>query len=494
MKRIAFWLFSAFAVLYVATTRGHFTGTDEITIYQATRSIWEEGSLATNARLPTSFPARGGGTVGAYSPAQSILAVPLYGLGKAVDRALRRAGRGDWVRTLAGPVIESGGADYRWGGDVEIFFVNLLNAFVTALLVSIFFLFSVDLGATVSSALSAAFLIGLATYIAPFSTGFLQHPLESALILAAFRYLFLDARSPSRRIRFRAGACLALLILLRPQSVIAVPALAGYGLIPLWRRRRDFPSRESFLRRCAPLLGPVALAIAADIATDQVKFGVWTRLGMKPRFGLPSLTALHGFLLSPGDSLFLYTPLLLLLPWLLRVFFRRHRLEAAAATLLSVSYLFFYASFKVWHGLWSAIGPRYLVPVVPVLLLPLAEWIDARGRARAWVAIAPLAVAGFFVQAVNAATNFGFVANHEGYPAFRPKFGFLFVPAMAPILAEARTVLFEGGARVDMWLLNVGRELGPSRLLEIALPLAGLFAFSLWRIARALRRLPRRAG
>jgi hypothetical protein len=385
-------------------------------------------------------------------------------------------------------VIESGGPDYRWGGDVEMFFVNLFNAFVTALLVSLFFLFSMELGATAGSALAASMLLGAATYLAPFSGGFLQHPSEALLILAAFRLLFLDSRSPSPRERLQAGICLALLLLLRPQAVVAVPAFAIYVVLSVRRRRRGSPGRESAVRGLVPVLLPVAVAIVADVIFDQAKFGVWTRLNWQvhqPRFGLPSLTALHGFLLSPGDSVFLFTPLLLLLPWTMRLFFRRHRDEAVAASFLAVSYLLFYSSFRVWHGLWSAVGPRYLMPVVPVLLLPLAEWIDSSGQ-RAWLAIAPLSVIGFLVQAVNMATNFGFVAYHEGYPDFQPEYGFLFIPASAPIAAEARTI-FQGDARVDFWLLNVRRGFGLSRVVEIAFPLAVLLAFFVWRLSRALR-------
>ena len=489
--RIARWIFCALAALYVATTRGHFVGTDEVTMYQTTRSIWEDGSLATNARLPNSLPARGGGTVGSYTPALSVAAVPFYVAGKAVGAALRRAGREDWVRTLGGPVIESGGADYRWGGDVEMFFVNLFNAFVTALLVSLFFLFSMELGASAGGAVAASVLLGAATYVAPYSDGFLQHPSEAVLLLAAFRLLYRDARAPSRRRRFGAGICLALLLLLRPQTVIAVPAFAAYVVLCIWNRRRGSPAKESVLRGLFPLLFPAAIAVVTDVILDQAKFGVWTRITWRvrqPRFGLPSLTALHGFLLSPGDSVFLFTPLLLLLPWTLPLFFRRHRAEAAAVSLLAVSYLLFYASFRVWHGLWSAMGPRYLMPVIPLLLLPLGEWIDSRSRARAWLALAPLAAAGIFVQAVNVATNFGFVANHEGYPDFEPEAGFLFVPESSPIAAAWRAIR-EGGARVDLWLLNVGRGFGSARLLQIAVPLAAVFLFSLFRLIAAVRAL-----
>lgn len=491
-SRIARWIFCSFAVLYIATTRGHFVGTDEVTMYQTTRSIWEEGSLATNARLPNSLPARGGGTVGSYTPAQSVAAVPFYVLGKAVGEWLRRAGSEDWAQTLGGPVIESGGSDYRWGGDVEMFFVNLFNAFVTALLVSLFFLFSMDLGATAGSALAASLLLGVATYVAPYSGGFLQHPSEAVLILAAFRFLYRDSRTPSRRRRLAAGICLSLLLLLRPQSVVAVPALAFYVVLSVRRRRQGSPARESVVRGLVPVLLPAAVAIVADVIFDQVKFGVWTRVTWQvhqPRFGLPSLTALRGFLLSPGDSVFVFTPLLLLLPWTFRLFFRRHRAEAVAVSLLAVSYLLFYSSFRVWHGLWSAMGPRYLMPMIPLLLLPLGEWIDSRGAGRAWLALAPLAVAGFFVQAVNVLTNFGFVLNHEGYPDFHPPFGFLFIPSASPIAAEVRAIV-AGGSPVDMWLVNVWRGFGPLRVLQVGLPLAALFLFCVWRLRRELRAIP----
>ena len=127
-----------------------------------------------------------------------------------------------------------------------------------------------------------------------------------------------------------------------------------------------------------------------------------------------------------------------------------------------------------------------------MLLLPLAEWIDARG-ARAWLAIAPLAAAGFLVQVITAATNFGFIANSEGYPDFRPQFGFLFVPASAPIAAEARAI-FAGDGRVDFWLLNVWRSFGPVRVAEIAIPLALLFALCMWRLGRALHAFRREAA
>jgi len=87
---------------------------------------------------------------------------------------------------------------------------------------------------------------------------------------------------------------------------------------------------------------------------------------------------------------------------------------------------------------------------------------------------------------VNVATNFAYVYNREGYLTFRPAYGFLFIPRVSPIAAASRA-FFDGGAMIDMWLVAVERRFGLGRLLEIALPLAAIVAFSLWRLRRALR-------
>ncbi|MGH9441894.1 MAG: tetratricopeptide repeat protein [Thermoanaerobaculia bacterium] len=495
--RTGLWIFFAFTVIFVATTRGHFIGTDEVMLYQTAQSIWENGNLLTDSRLPATLPTRHGGAMGVLSPAQSVAALPLYALGRAVERTLKRAGKEDWIRTFAGGVLENGDSGYRWGGDVPIFFVDLFNAFVTAGLCSLFFLFASGLGASPRSALAATLLLGLTTYAAPFSTGFLQHPSEALLLLAAFFFLFRDSRRPSARLRAAAGGALALLILVRPPALVGVPALAIYAAVAIRRRGRSGVFSRRFTGEILPFLLPLATGLAVHLAVNHFKFGTWHLAGgyadksfgtLSERFGLPSFTAVYGFLLSPGESIFFFTPLLCLLPWILPEFFRRHRSEAAAAAFLALSYFGFYSTFSLWHGLWSAMGPRYLMPIVPVLLLPLAEWMDSHGR-RAWLAIAPMALAGFFVTVLNVAVNFAYAYNHDGLPAFHPEYGFLFIPNISPLASESRA-LIAGDGRVDMWIINVERTFGVGRFLEILVPLVAILAFCVWRIRRSMREAP----
>lgn len=480
------WLFLAFLVLYVGVTRGHFIGTDEIAVYQATRSLWEEGNLSTG-HINNTFRGRDGRFYGQYSAGQSVAALPLYALGTWLGRALDAAGLPDWKRTFAGPSI--GTEPSRWGGDIEMFFVNLYNAIVTALLCAVFFAFSVRLGAAPRWSLASSTLLGLTSYVAPFSVGFLQHSSEALFLLSAFYFLFLDSREPSWRSRAWSGVMVALMLLFRFPSVVALPALAGYLLWTTLRRRppdtavaRQF---RDMLRQALPLIAGGAAGFLGHLAVNYIKFETIWGFYNNEGFHTPLGTGLYAFLLSPGDSIFLYTPLLLLIPWALWHFTRRYPAEAALILSLTASYLVFYGKYTAWHGLWSALGPRYLVPIMALLLLPLATWMEHRGRA-AWLVVGPLAAAGFWAQLVHVAVNFAYVYHRERYPDFQPPYGFLFVPGLAPLLAHTRALL-SGDQRVDMWLVNIDRDFGFPRVLVIALPLLSLLAFCLVRLARSLR-------
>lgn len=395
--RAAVWIFLAFSVLYVGITRGHFIVTDEIAVYQATRSLWEEGNLSTGW-MNNTFPGRDGRYYAVYSPGLSVASLPLYGLGKYLGRALARAGRQDWIAIFAGPSI--GWEPTRWGGNIEIFFVNLLNCFTTALLCAVFFAFSLRLGVSPRWSLVSTAFLGLTSYVAPFSTRFLQHSSEALFLLWAFYFLFSNARHPDWRSRAWAGVMVALMLLFRFPSVVALPGLALYLLWSVWQcRPADRKVRSYFpeaLKQVVPFVVPVVAGIALHLAVNYLKFGTVSLAGGygQNRFTTPLLKGHYGFLLSSGDSIFLFTPLLLLLPWTVRHFSRRYRTEALLLAFLGTSYLVFYGTFEHWHGLWSALGLRYLVPIVPLLLLPLGGRMEQGGR-KAWLALAPLAAIGF---------------------------------------------------------------------------------------------------
>jgi hypothetical protein len=173
---------------------------------------------------------------------------------------------------------------------------------------------------------------------------------------------------------------------------------------------------------------------------------IWQRLS-EDWLALPFWTGFRGLVLSPGKSLFLYSPwLLLAVPgtWL---FWRRHGRDGALVVWLPLLVVLLYSKKLVWHG--GSWGPRYMLPVVPLLALaalPAIAWCLAGGRARR------VALAGLFALSVGVQL-IGIGKDPEQYPSMAREF-------VVPALPDYGTRL--GG--YDYWLARGGPEL--SRALQ----------------------------
>jgi hypothetical protein len=137
---------------------------------------------------------------------------------------------------------------------------------------------------------------------------------------------------------------------------------------------------------------------------NAVRFGSPLDTGYSDEgFTTPLYVGLYGLLFSPGKSIFLYAPVTLLsVPGLVHLW-RRHWAEAGLAGGVAMVTLVYYAVWWAWYGGWSW-GPRFLVPALPFLVLPLGALLLDRVWAR-W-ALAPLALAGVVVQVLGALVDF----------------------------------------------------------------------------------------
>jgi hypothetical protein len=231
------------------------------------------------------------------------------------------------------------------------------------------------------------------------------------------------------------------------------------------------------------MIAGAGLAFAAHAAVQYLKFGTIGFVGnyATVSFDAPLTQSLRGFLFSPGDSIFLFTPLLVLVPWTFREFIRRFTtLSVFLFAEVAIALIAFGMNHN-WHGMWC-FGPRYLTFLVPLLMLPLALWLQDRGR-RAWLVTGLLGLAGLWMQVINVAVNYWLVTLHERYLDARPEFSFLFSVRESPILAHSRAML-AGDGRVDMWLVNVWRTGGAGPVLAFAVPLVAVMGLAGWRAWR----------
>jgi hypothetical protein len=464
-----------FFLFYALFTHGHFSGTDELTVFESTQSLAEQGDLVVSP-APCAHPGRGGRLHGCFAAGQSFLALPFYVTGKLARTLLP----GVWERRLGGPTMRSG----RWSGrSVEIFAVTLYAPVVSGLLVGLFFLFQRRLGISLRVALLTAALVGVCSYVATQSVYFLRHTTEALVVLGAL-YALLGFRQEGRLGMLAAGSLLASVTLL-----VRVPmAVAGLGLgvhlaTSLWERWRVQRNREWLGRSALAVLGPAACVAAVHVAINTWKWSHWMRSPMlaqsEDRFTAPPLEGLVGLLTSPGGSVFLYTPLLLLLPWTFRSFWRLHRLEAVTIIVISLSILAISSPFYTWHGLWSAPGSRYMFVAVVLLLVPLGTWLEHPLRRTGRVALWVLAGAGALVQFTWLLVSLPAVSWAMGYPKDDPRMLFLFEPEQSPLLGGLR-LLWSGPWDIWLWWLWrgwPGESGSPAAVVTILV--GWTFAFSL---------------
>ncbi|HEX3724267.1 MAG TPA: hypothetical protein VHV31_15880, partial [Nitrolancea sp.] len=199
-----------------------------------------------------------------------------------------------------------------------------------------------------------------------------------------------------------------------------------------------------------------------------------------PAFGnildgsLDIFVGLYGNLLSPGRSIFLYSPPLILALLMFRQFYRRFPYEALLVAGIAVCYIVLYSIPLDWDGGWSW-GPRYLLAIVPFLMLPLGYFFTSRARIALAVAFGIL---GAGIQLLGIIINYSFVYWDWTYMKLVPSNAFLFVPGISPIPNNFRDLL--AGKNVDMWIVWSYHQSGLMAVLGIAgisfsLFMAGLF-------------------
>ncbi|MCK6485710.1 MAG: hypothetical protein HUU22_14955 [Phycisphaerae bacterium] len=253
---------------------------------------------------------------------------------------------------------------------------------------------------------AAALSLGLGTLMLPFATLFFDHVPVAALLLASFclMYLVREQVTPIRprpRLLF-AGLLAGTAVVTNYAAVLIVALLGLYGLLTLRPRGRIAWFVLGGLGPAALLCGyhwacfgdPWTIVNKHQAAMFQS--GEDHFLGV---FSLPDPLVLLKLLCSPHRGLLIFCPVLILAAhgfWMMRT---RRRAEMLLCLAVFATLWLMNAAFNGWHGGHST-GPRYLIPALPFLALPLAL-VFARLK---WLA-APLAVVSaaimFFVTAVD---------------------------------------------------------------------------------------------
>ncbi len=275
------------------------------------------------------------------------------------------------------------GAERLLGIDVDASWVINVNAWlsgvasvalVAAFGVVVFWRLALRLSqGRTDASLFATLAFAFATLYFPYATMLYEHDLVAVCLLAAFLLAF-DAPTLPRI--FGAGVCAGAAIVFSYLSVVAVAILGAYVVARVRRRAGAL----AFATGTIPPLVILAAYnfacfgsfIATNYAWENPAFKVASG-GVLGVFAAPDAGALLALLVSPHRGLFAGTPVLVLGAIGLIAMLRSPRLRPEGFVCLAMiaHVLVFNMSFKAWHAGWAC-GPRYLIPALPFLALPIA--------------------------------------------------------------------------------------------------------------------------
>lgn len=355
-------LFGVYASFYASL--GH----NEAAHLDLVRALAEEGSLSVDSYRYNSadLVVKDGRTFSNKAPGAALLALPAFVAARAAVRPLSLAPAAAW--------------------DLVAYLTTLGSIGLLSCLAAVATFGSLSRAWGEGAALAAVLAVWLATPLFPFSTMLFGHAASAALIALAAARLFDRAAPGSASRDAAAGLALGLAVATEyPAAVVALPLLLyglcarsrgaavalalgfGAGLLPLSLYQRlafgsvFFPSYQAYVEegRRAPFPGHARGLLGV----------AWPGLA-----GL--LDTLAEITIRPARGLLRLSPVLILaIPGLVLVARVGRRREAATIALASAALLILNAcygdSIAYWGG-GTSLGPRLLIPALPLLAMPLA--------------------------------------------------------------------------------------------------------------------------
>jgi hypothetical protein len=458
-------VFGAYAYFYQAG------GWNQNSRFDLTRALVEDHSLAIDrlTRNTGDNSARNGHIFCDKAPGVSLAGAVPYALVYAVSGS-RTPGLAylAWTSWLA-----------------TVFAVSLPSALGVLALAYLLAAFGVRAGPRLG--LAAAW--GLATLAFPYATLYYGHQLIASLLIGAFAILVRIRRGidPASRARLVAvGALGGWAIVVEYPAAIAAIAIGVYAV-------RTVKPRD-LIWIVAGGLGPALvlawyhttafgspLALPYDFSTQGNR-----KQGFFMGIGTPKPVALWGILGSPFRGLFYSAPwLLLAAPGGVRLWRRGFRDETIVCAAIFTLFVWMNASLVDWDGGW-AMGPRYIIPCIPFLVVLVAGLVVPPAirvpRAAAAVVALLIGLSAFLMFAATA-------VQPEVDGKFKAPFTDFILPRLArgEVSTSDQSIEMSGRAKTGArYAWNLGEQLGLGGFGSLAPLVMWCGAFSLL-LARRVR-------
>lgn len=380
------------------------------------------------------------------------------------------------------------------------------NMIVSALTVVLVFSIALRLGLPPRNATFVSLLLAFCCYTWPHGRTFFTEPL-AAFCLTAAVWSFLKSRENPAQSRWIlcAGFFWAYAVLTRLDSLATAPAAAWFLFTESKQGKFELNLRWNHLILFAI---PWVIVLGAILGYNVHRFGSVVSTGYedqpeKIRFVTPLLVGLHGFLFTPGRSIFLYSPPLILALLGIGRFWKKDAWVAGGVFLLIAGYLGAMSKWQNWAGGYDW-GPRHVYQITPFLAIVAGAWIGERAlfdhpaKRIAWVTGG---IVSLFIQLLGLSADSIFIIKWflsrmmQSIPPENAN-------SVAPYLMQLPVYLpqFSSPALHWQWTMDHGLDLlilrtasfGETVFFLIPLGAAGLGGYLLWaeRNVQSRRKTP----
>ncbi len=367
--------------------------------------------------------------------AQTTLQTPLVYFGQGLDK-----------------IVQPGHPRYTELGGL------LFNPLVTACSVGIFFLIA-SLFTSRRKSLFLSLLYAFGTMTFPYATIGME-PTSVLFVLASIYFLFLFGQTKARGglLLFLSGLFYFGLLFSKGYYLVTGPAFLAYLYLVAKQTGSSQPAlvRGNFLKYCLFFAAPLLLILPLYFLGNLTTFGVLTggQYNLKNELlgGESIFFGLYGLILVFGKSIYIYSPALLLSLFLMKRYYKSFPREAVFVLIYSILFVLFVARIHYWTD--ETWGPRYLISLCAVLLLPLVtltatdfKWrLQAVHRKLVVTGICLVILASFLFQLIGSMVrydvviySFSDIYKATGYNLLASQ-EYQYVPQFAPFLVHYRYV------------------------------------------------------
>ncbi|WP_152918103.1 hypothetical protein [Ardenticatena maritima] len=226
---------------------------------------------------------------------------------------------------------------------------------------------------------------GLGSPMWAYTKTFFSEPLVALSVVGLLERLITFEQATDDAVRRRAafglGAWLGVGMLARTAHAVVVPLAVAAVLWLSARRVARADVWRTWLRLLTWLGVPLAAAGCAVLWYNWARYGSPFTTGYLDyeTFSAVWWRGIVGQLVAPGRGLVWYIPWVVVVPWGIRDAWRRLPVSTLFALGAFVVYVLLYGKWYMWHG-GSAWGPRFLVPMLPLLAWLWAPVVRLRPR------------------------------------------------------------------------------------------------------------------